>query len=90
MSELSGFLSLSDIVRSAADELREVKQAEPKDPVMTFEKCEIELSVATEVAPGGKLKFLIFEGGVDAKRANTHKVTLTFTAIEGRIFGAIM
>lgn len=90
MSESTAFVSLSDIVRSAADELREVKEAEPQDPVMTFEKCEIELSVATEVSPGGKLKFLIFEGGVDAKRANTHKVTLTFTAIKGRIVSAIM
>ena len=73
-------LLLSDVVKDAADQLRAIKAAEPEDPVMKFDACEIELSVAATIDPNGKVNLVVVEFGADASYANTQKVTITFSA----------
>ena len=81
-------LLLSDVVKDAADQLRQIKAAEPDDPVMKFDSCEIELSVAATIEPGGKVKLAVVEFGADASYANTQKVTLKFSSAGAGITAA--
>jgi hypothetical protein len=74
-------ISLADVVRSAADQLRTLRADEVADPVIALESCEIELAVSTAVEPGGKINFYIFEVGTTANFTNSQKVVLTFKAI---------
>jgi len=81
--EAPSFLSLSQIVKATADELRTIHATEPKPDqgVMKFTECEIELSVLAKVEANGKVKFWVVEAGGGASYENASKVTLKFTAL---------
>lgn len=83
--KLPTLLSLSAVVKDAADQLRAIKADEPENPVMQFVSCEIELGVAATVEPGGKVKLAVVEFGADASYGNTQKITLKFSSIGGGI-----
>jgi hypothetical protein len=83
--EIPSFISLSEIVKSTADELRLIHKDEPTADaaVMKFTECEIELSVLAKVEADGKVKFWVVEAGGGASYENASKVTLKFTALPG-------
>ena len=83
--ELPSVLSLSQIVKATADELRTIHAAEPKPDqgVMRFTECEIELSVLAKAEADGKVKFWVIEAGAGVSYENASKVTLKFTALPG-------
>jgi hypothetical protein len=81
MAEKELALSLDAIVRDVANQLHRLRETPlPKDPVIQFSGCEIELSVKATVEGGGGVRFYIFSA--QAKAANEHlsKIKLTFGA----------
>jgi len=81
MQEMPKLVSLSDLVRTTADELRAIHNAEPKDAVMQFSGCEVELDVVAQADAKGKLKFWVVEAGAGVSYGNTQKVKLKFSPI---------
>jgi hypothetical protein len=76
-------ISLPDLVKSAADDLRAIRAAEPQDAVMRFSECEVELGVVASVDANGKVRIWVVEAGAGATYENSQKITLKFTAIPG-------
>ena len=78
-------ISLSELVKSTADELRAIQSNEPRtpSPVMRFTECEVELAVAVGADAEGKVKFWVVEAGTGLSYENTQKVKLKFSAIPG-------
>jgi hypothetical protein len=77
-------ISLPDLVKGAADDLRKIHADEPKDTVMQFSECEVELAVVATAEADGKVKFWVVEAGAGVSYENSQKVKLKFTAIPGR------
>lgn len=86
--KLPTLLSLTDVVKDAANKLREIKNEEPDEPVMKFETCEIELTVGAEIEPGGKVNLGVVAFGADASYTNTQRIKLTFKAFGDGITAA--
>lgn len=77
-------VSLHDLVKSAADELRLVHADEPRDAVMKFTECEIELAVTVSADAKGGIKFWVIEAGAGAAYENAQKITLKFSSLDNR------
>jgi Trypsin-co-occurring domain 2 len=77
-------ISLPDLVKSAADDLRAIHAAEPKDAVMQFSDCEIEIAIVASADAKGKVKIWVVEAGAGVSYENSQKVKLKFTAIPGQ------
>lgn len=77
--------SLSELVKSTADELRSIHSNEPTPDkaVMKFQECEIELAVTVKADANGKVKFWVVEGGLGGSYENGQKVKLKFSALPG-------
>jgi hypothetical protein len=78
--ESKGPLSLDSIVRDVAEQLHALRQNPPKDPVIAFTGCEIELSVTASVSKGGGIKFYVFSADVSKKDERVSKIKLIFGA----------
>ena len=78
--------SLSEVVRSTADELRRIHADEPSpdQAVMRFTECDIEVSVAVAADVDGKVKFWVIEAGAGVSYKNSQKVILRFSSIPGK------
>src|SRR5262249_22629715 len=76
-------ISLTDLVKTTADDLRTIRNAQPGDAVMQFSECEVELGVIVSADVDGKVKFWVIEAGAGASYENSQKVKLKFTAIPG-------
>lgn len=85
MAEKSG-LTLSELVKQAAGELRKVKAEEPPpdEAVMQFIECQIDLNVKVSVEGRAGIKFWILDVGGKAARDKGHMIRLKFSAIPGR------
>jgi Trypsin-co-occurring domain 2 len=68
-AKMSG-VTLSELVKYTASELRKVKQESPKDglPVMQFKECELELKVTISAEGGGGIKFWIITAGANVSK----------------------
>jgi hypothetical protein len=88
--QLPKLVTLSELVKTTADELRAIHNAEPKasDAVMRFSECEVELAVAVAADVDGKVKFWVVEAGSGVSYENSQKVKLKFTSIPGQIVQA--
>jgi NTP-dependent ternary system trypsin peptidase co-occuring protein len=82
--QLPKLISLPDLVKSAADDLRAIRTAEPKNSVMQFAECEVELAVVATAEADGKVKFWVVEAGAGVAYENSQKVKLKFVAIPGQ------
>ena len=71
-------LSLDAIVRDVAEQLHQLRDNPPQDPVIAFKGCEVELSVKAAVQAGGGIKFYIFSADVKASQEHVSKIKLTF------------
>lgn len=81
--QLPKLVSLEDIVKTTADELRAIRNSQPADAVMEFSECEVELEVVASADTEGKVKFWVVEAGAGASYENSQKVTLKFKSIPG-------
>jgi Trypsin-co-occurring domain 2 len=78
-------LELSEIIRSAAEELRKANEITADLPkVMRFSGCDIELSVTVKAEGGGGLKFWIVDASAKAAKENVSKIKLSFGPIPGK------
>lgn len=82
--EAPKLISLPDLVKSAADDLRTIQKAQPNDAVMQFSECEVELEVVASVDAKGSVKFWVVEAGGGASYENSQKIKLKFTTIPGK------
>jgi hypothetical protein len=83
--QLPNVISLPDIVKNTADDLRKIRDAHAQDPVMQFTECEVELTVVASADVEGKIKlFVVVETGAKVSYENTQKVKLKFTTIPGQ------
>lgn len=73
-------LSLDAIVRDVAEQLHNLTENPPKEPVIAFKGCEIELSVKASAEVGGGIRFYIFSVGGKAGSEETSKIKLSFGA----------
>jgi hypothetical protein len=73
-------LSLDEIVRDIAEQLHSLRENPPKDPVIAFTGCEIELSVKASAEADGGIRFYIFSAGAKAASEVASKVKLSFGA----------
>jgi hypothetical protein len=75
-------VSLSELVKSVASELRIVKADKPApgQEVMTLTNCDIELSVAATMEGSAGIKFYVVEIGGKGSATASHKITLKFTS----------
>jgi hypothetical protein len=73
-------LSLDAIVRDVADQLHSLRDDPPKDPVIAFSGCEIELSVKATVEADGGIRFYVFSAGAKASNEQVSKIKLSFGA----------
>jgi len=82
-----GLVSLAEVVKNAADELREIRSNPPPDgqAVMQFTECEVEVEAIVGADVDGKVRFWVIEAGAGAKYENSHKVTLKFKSIGGPV-----
>jgi len=72
-------LSLDAIVRDVANQLHRLREDPvPKDPVIQFSGCEIELSVKATVEGGGGVRFYIFSAEAKAAKEHLSKIKLSF------------
>jgi Trypsin-co-occurring domain 2 len=76
-------VTLAQLVKTTADELRNIHADEPKGDtaVMRFVECEVELDVAVGADADGKVKFWVVEAGAGVSYENSQKVKLKFTAL---------
>jgi hypothetical protein len=51
----------TELIESAANELRLLRTKKIDDPVMQFTSCELELSVTVKAEAGGALRFWILD-----------------------------
>jgi hypothetical protein len=77
-------VSLPDLVKTTADDLRAIRNAQPEDTVMQFTECEVELAVVASADVDGKVKFWVVEAGAGISYENSQKVKLKFTAVPGK------
>ena len=81
MAEKEPALSLDAIVRDVANQLQRLRENPlPKDPVIRFSGCEIELSVKATVEGGGGVRFYIFSAQAKAANEQLSKIKLSFGA----------
>jgi hypothetical protein len=73
-------LSLDMIVRDVAEQLHKLREDPPKEPVIAFVGCEIELSVSAKTEAGGGIRFYIFSAEAKAGSEVASKIKLTFGA----------
>ncbi|HEY6372168.1 MAG TPA: trypco2 family protein [Candidatus Sulfotelmatobacter sp.] len=80
-------VSLSELVKSVAAELRIVKADKPAagEEVITLTNCDIELSVAATMEGSAGIKFYVVEIGGKGSATASHKITLKFSAPAGVI-----
>ena len=81
--QVPGLISLSTLVKTTADELRNIHANEPPaaSAVMKFSESEIEVAAVVGADVDGKVKFWVIEAGASGKYENTRKVTLKFSAL---------
>lgn len=84
MEGLSKAFSLSQLIEMAAGELRKAHEAAPKEAVMQFTGCEIELSVMAGAEAGGGIKLYIFDANAKAKGEVESKIKLSFGPLPGQ------
>lgn len=80
MAAHPGF-TLSQLIKNAADEIRAARSEEPKEAVIQFESCELELAVTVGGETGGGVKFLVMEASAKAKAETVSRIRLKFAAI---------
>jgi hypothetical protein len=75
-------VSISDLVKDVASELRTLKNSPPRrgEEVMTLSECEIELSVGATMEASGGLKFYVVEVGGKGSTSASHRIKLKFSA----------
>jgi len=73
-------LSLDAIVRDIGTQLQALRANPPKDPVLAFTGCEIELSVKASAEVDGGIRFYIFSAGAKAGSEVASKIRLSFGA----------
>lgn len=77
-------LTLSELIKDTSAQIRQARDEAPKDTVMQFERCELELAVSLVNDGSGKIKFLVFSAGLGAKEGTISKVKLSFGPIAGK------
>lgn len=70
-------LSLSELIRTTASELREAKSDE-QDAVIELTECELELSVTASAEAGAGIKFWLADANTSAKGETVSKIHLKF------------
>lgn len=70
--------TLADLIVTTADELRKVRNKAPKDAVLEFKSCEMELAVTVGAEVGGGIKFWFADASAKAKGETVSKVKLSF------------
>lgn len=76
--------TLSQLIETAANELREARKKSPKDDkVMQFQGCELELAVTVGGEGEAGIKFWLVNASTKAKAETISKIKLTFGPIEG-------
>ena len=85
--KVPGLASLSELITTTADELRDIRNHPPPpgQAVMSFTECEIEVAAVVGADADGKVKFWVIEAGASAKYENSHKINLKFKAIDGTV-----
>lgn len=77
-------LSLSQLIRNVADELRlvqkEFKDQQDVEAVMAFQECELELQVQINAEANAGIKFFIIDTGVKASHQTMHTIKVKFAA----------
>jgi len=73
-------LSLDAIVRDIGKQLQALRESPPKDPLLAFTGCEIELSVKASAEMDGGIRFYIFSAGAKAGSEVASKIKLSFGA----------
>lgn len=81
MSKLHPGFTLAQLIESTADELRTVRNKAVTDPVMSLERCELELAVKVSAEVGGKVKYWFIEADAKGAAETASKVTLTFAPV---------
>lgn len=76
-SPLSG-LTLSGLIKNAANEIRAARAESLEDAVMQFEGCELELAVTIGADAGGGIKFWLVDASAKVKAETVSKVKLKF------------
>ncbi|MBP7861365.1 hypothetical protein KA183_06750 [bacterium] len=76
----SNQVSLADTIKQIATDLKSLPK-DPKDAVMQFESCEVEIKVKTTKGAGARVNIWVvdIEGGKDWEHA--HTIRLKFNAI---------
>ncbi len=77
------------MIESIASELKAVRDKTPKDPVIQFNGCTLELAVKVTAEGGGKFKFWLVDVSAEASGELISKVTLTFGAVPGAPLQAV-
>ena len=76
-------ISLSDLVKQTADELRKVSELPPPPgkAVMQFQECELELAVTVAGEAEGGIKFWVLTAGTKVSGEKVSRIKLKFTAL---------
>lgn len=78
-------LSLSELIRSTADELRDAKNT-GDDAVIELSECELELSVSAAAEGSGGIKFWLIDAGASVKGETVSKIHLKFKPVGAQQF----
>jgi len=81
-TEDKGF-KLSELIETAANEIREARKEKIDDPVMEFSGCEISLAVTVAAEGEAGFRFWIVNAKAGAKVETISHITLKFGAIQG-------
>jgi hypothetical protein len=79
MPKVTTSFSLAELIQHTTDELRRVREARSdRDPVMLFEKCELELAVTVKADVGGGIRFWVVDASSKVAGETVSKVKVSF------------
>ncbi len=80
-------VSLSELVKNVACELRLLKADKPAsgEEVISLTNCDIELSVEATMEGSAGIKFYVVELGAKGSARASHKITLKFASPAGAV-----
>ena len=82
--------TLSQLIKNTAEEISNARAESPKDAVMKFEGCELELAVTISADAGGAVKFWVIDASAKVKAETVSRVKLKFGPIPGQVIAAVV
>lgn len=77
---------MSELIDYVATQLRAASESAPErgGPIMKFDQCTMEMTVAVEWKATAGIRVWVIEAGAGGSRSTSQKITVSFTPIPGQ------